>query len=77
MDECARVLVPGGIMALNVGDIHNYKGDKGNNDFTQIQLVGHKYQTFLRKHRIYLTDQIVWIKGTHAHGIDVSKALVR
>ena len=48
MDGCARVLVPGGIMALNVGDIHNFKGVKGNNDFTQIQLVGHKYQGFLR-----------------------------
>jgi DNA modification methylase len=74
MDECARVLVPGGIMAINVGDIHNFKGAKDNNPFTQIQLVGHKYQTFLRRKQIYLTDQIVWVKATHPHSRDISKA---
>ena len=74
MDECSRVLVPGGIMAINVGDIHNFKGAKDNNTFTQIQLVGHKYQTFLRKRQVYLTDQIVWVKATHAHSRDISKA---
>ena len=74
MDECSRVLVPGGIMAINVGDIHNFKGAKGSNAFTQIQLVGHKYQTFLRKRQVYLTDQIVWVKTTHAQSRDVSKA---
>jgi site-specific DNA-methyltransferase (adenine-specific) len=74
MDECARVLVPGGIMAINVGDIHNFKGAKDNNSYTQIQLVGHKYQTFLRRKQIYLTDQIVWVKATHAHSRDISKA---
>jgi len=74
MKECARVLVPGGIMALNVGDIHNFRGVKGNNDFTQIQLVGHKYQGFLRKHQIYLTDVITWVKSTAAFGQDMSKA---
>jgi ParB/RepB/Spo0J family partition protein len=74
MNECGRVLVPGGIMAINVGDIHNFKGAKGKNDFTQIELVGHRYQTMLRKHKTYLTDKIVWVKGTHAYGRDVSKA---
>jgi ParB/RepB/Spo0J family partition protein len=66
MDECARVLVPGGIMALNVSDINNFRGVRGNNDFTQFQLVGHKYQGFLRKHQIHLTDLIVWVKSTKA-----------
>ena len=61
--ECARVLVPGGVMALNVGDIHNFKGSKGKNDFTQIQLMGHKYQASLRKHGIYLKNHIIWIKA--------------
>ena len=62
MDECARVLVPGGVMALNVGDIHNFRGSKGKNDFTQIQLMGHKYQACLRKHRIFLKSHISWQK---------------
>ena len=63
MNECARVLMPGGVMALNVDDIHNFRGSKGKNDFTQIHLMGHKYQTFLRKHRIYLKSHIVWVKS--------------
>ena len=74
MAEAGRVLVPGGIMALNVGDIHNYKGEKGKNKFSQIQLVGHKYQQFLRRHKIYLTDIISWVRSTRAHSRDVSKA---
>ena len=74
MKESARVLVPGGIMALNVGDIHHFRGVKGKNDFTQIQLVGHKYQGFLRKHQIYLTDLIMWVKSTKAYARDISKA---
>jgi site-specific DNA-methyltransferase (adenine-specific) len=74
MNGCARVLVPGGIMALNVGDIHHFRGVKGKNDFTQVQLVGHKYQGFLRKHQIYLTDLIMWVKTTKAYARDISKA---
>ena len=74
MKECARVLVPGGIIALNVADIHNFRGVKGNNDFTQIQLVGHKYQGFLRKHQIHLTDTIVWVKSTMAFAREAGKA---
>jgi DNA modification methylase len=74
MTEASRVLVPGGVMALNVGDIHNYRGEEGKNDFTQIQLVGHKYQSFLRQHKVYLSDIIIWVKATYAHSQDVSKA---
>jgi modification methylase len=62
MDECGRVLIPGGVMALNVGDIYNFRGSKGKNDYSQIQLMGHKYQSFLRKHRIYLKSHIIWKK---------------
>jgi len=75
MAETARVLVPGGIMAVNVGNINNFKGAKGNNKFTQIQLVGHKYQSILRSHGLYLTDQIAWIKSDYANGPDASKGL--
>ena len=44
LKESARVLVPGGVMALNVGDILKFKGPKGKSDFTQVQMMGHKYQ---------------------------------
>ncbi|MCD6266440.1 MAG: ParB/RepB/Spo0J family partition protein [Deltaproteobacteria bacterium] len=63
LKECARVLVPGGIMALNVGDINIFKGPNGKNDFTQIELMGHRYQNWLRKYQIYLTDLIIWKKS--------------
>jgi ParB/RepB/Spo0J family partition protein len=63
LKECARVLVPGGTMALNVGDINNFKGRNGKNGFTQIQLMGHIYQSYLRKHQIFLTDLIIWKKS--------------
>jgi DNA modification methylase len=73
MAEAGRVLVPGGIMALNVDDLHKFKGANGNNKYTQIQLVGHKYQSFLRKQQVYLTDLIVWVKRTNAQSRDASK----
>lgn len=63
LKECARVLVPGGIMALNVDDINSFKGNKGNNPQVQMQLMGHKYQNYLRKHQIFLTDLIIWQKS--------------
>ena len=75
MAEVARTLVPGGVLALNVGDIHNFKGAKGNNKIPQIQLVGHKYQSFLRQHQVYLTDQIVWVKRMFPHSQDKSRVL--
>ena len=74
MKECARVTVDGGIIALNVGDIHNFRGSNGKNKFTQIQLVGHKYQNFLRSSHVYLTDIITWVKSTHPYSQDMSKA---
>jgi ParB/RepB/Spo0J family partition protein len=63
LKECARVLVPGGIMALNVDDITSFKGNKGNDKNIQMQLMGHKYQNYLRKHQIFLTDLIIWQKN--------------
>ncbi|MCK4820452.1 ParB/RepB/Spo0J family partition protein, partial [bacterium] len=64
LKECARVLVPGGIMALNVDDIKYFKGRKGNNDFVQVQLMAHIFQSYLRKYKIFLTDVIIWKKST-------------
>ena len=62
LKECARVLVSGGIIALNVGDIFNFKGPKGKSDITYVQMMGHKYQAILRRYGIFLTDQIIWEK---------------
>ena len=73
MSECARVLFPGGVMALNVGDIHSFKGPKGKNKFSQIQPMAHIYQQFLRKHKIYLKDQIVWVKNATSFSLDNRK----
>lgn len=73
MAESARVLVPGGIMAVNVGDIHHYKGPEGKNEQSQILLVGHKYQSFLRRHKIYLSDIIIWVKRSQAINLEPSK----
>lgn len=72
--ELSRVLEPGGIIALNVDDIYHYKGEQGNNDFSQIKLVGHDYQDIFRRHKIYLTDIITWVKTIHAQSGDISKA---
>lgn len=62
LKECGRVLVKGGILALNVGDIHLFKGRDGKKDVVQMELMGHKYQSWLRKYGISLTDVIIWRK---------------
>lgn len=63
MQECARVLVSGGIMALNVADIINWKeGTDKKKQEDKIKFMGHLYQSILRPHKIFLTDQIIWRK---------------
>jgi len=74
MAECARVTVPGGVIALNVDDIHNFKGNRGNDKSAHIQLMIHKYQAFLKKHGVSLEDRIVWVKDQNPHSQDMSKA---
>jgi DNA modification methylase len=73
MKECARVTVPGGVIALNVDDIYRFKGKLGK-DNPHIQFMIHKYQSFLRKHGVYLEDKIVWIKDLNPHSQDRSRA---
>ena len=70
--ECARVLVAGGTMCINVGDILKFRGVKGNNSFTQIQPMAHIYPKMLRKHGVYLIDQIIWVKDSTPFTQDVS-----
>ena len=60
--ECARVIVPGGIIALNVADIVNFKESNAQNNRRQIKLMAHFYQSCMKKHKIYLTDEIIWAK---------------
>jgi DNA modification methylase len=62
--ECARVLVPGGIMALNVADIHNFKQNIGQTPQKAWKLMGHLYQEELQNHNILLEDMIMWKKNT-------------
>jgi DNA modification methylase len=59
--EWNRVLMLGGIIAINFGDIHNFRTQNGGK--VEIQLMGHYYQVFLRKYKIRLRDIIVWRKG--------------
>lgn len=73
MTECARVLVPGGVIAINVGDIRDHKGPEGTSDNAQIYSVAHRYQTFLRKHNVYMTDQIAWVKSNSPFSKDIKK----
>jgi len=61
LKECSRVLKPGGIMVLNIGDINNFKNKKEQVP-TQVELMGHRYQNWLRRHNIYLSDVIIWHK---------------
>lgn len=62
MTESARVLAKGGIIALNITDIHNFKGERGNNKEAHVELMAHRYQAFLKKHGVILEDQIIWVK---------------
>jgi len=59
--EWNRVLMPGGIIAVNFGDIHNFRTQNGGK--VEIQLMGHYYQLFLKKYNIRLRETIIWRKG--------------
>ena len=59
-NECARVLIPGGIIFLNFTDIHNYGSRQGGAPETV--LVGSRYQEMLKYHGIRLTDTVIWEK---------------
>jgi DNA modification methylase len=60
--ECARAIVPGGIIALNVSDIANFKESNAQDNRRQIKLMAHFYQSGMKRHKIYLTDEIIWAK---------------
>lgn len=60
--ECNRVLVPGGKICINFGDIHNYGTRNGGKP--EIKLMGHHYQEILGKYGLRLIDTIIWKKCT-------------
>lgn len=72
MSECARVLIPGGVMAINVANIINFKGIHGKNKTSEIKPMANVYQGILKKHGVYLKDEIVWIKDSIPFGQDQS-----
>jgi ParB/RepB/Spo0J family partition protein len=62
LSECVRVLVPGGKICVNFGDIHNF-GSR-NRGKPEIKLMGHHYQEILGRHGLRLIDTIIWKKCT-------------
>ena len=62
MKECGRVLAKGGVLAMHVTDIYNFKGGRGNKKSAHIELMTHRYQAFLKQDGILLEDQVVWVK---------------
>ena len=65
MAECARVLAPGGVLALNVADITNFKQEKGTDKMDRVKPMLSFYQSCLSKHGIFLQDQIIWVKDSN------------
>jgi len=63
LNECARVLVLGGVMAVNVGDMLAFKEEEKKDAETEIKLMGTFYQSCLKPHGIYLKDIIIWKKA--------------
>lgn len=60
LGECVRVLVPGGKICVNFGDIHTYGTKKGGKP--EVKLMGHHYVEILGKHGLRLLDIITWKK---------------
>lgn len=71
MSECGRVLIPGGVMVLNVADILNFKGKREDAPGKIKPMLQH-YTAALRKHGIYLQDQVIWAKDSNPFTKDVS-----
>ena len=63
LNECARVLMPGGVIALNVGDIFSFNDENRKDTVTTLKLMGSIYQGILKSHDILLKDMIVWTKA--------------
>ena len=62
LEKSAKALVPGGIFAINVANITNFKGKNGTDKTTRIQPMLHFYNTVLQKHGFHLQDELIWVK---------------
>ncbi len=63
LKECARVLMPGCIIAINFTDIQDFKIKKGATEVKEWKFTGPLIQNALRKYNIFLTDVIQWKKA--------------
>ena len=57
IEECDRILVPGGVFAINIIDTLIRNQNKADT----IVAAMHRYQSLLKKQNIYLTDVIHWV----------------
>lgn len=60
--ECARVLVPGGVMVIDFADIQDITKKKGNVEHQEWLFTGPLIQAALRKHNVFLTDVIQYVE---------------
>lgn len=60
--ECGRVLVPGGIVAINFTDMQDFVTKRGNGEQKEWLFTGPLVQKAFKKHNIILTDVIQWVK---------------
>jgi ParB/RepB/Spo0J family partition protein len=70
--ECAKVLVPGGIFAINVSNITNFKGENGTEKTSRIQPMLHVYDSILKRYGFHLQDEIIWVKDFNSFTQDDS-----
>jgi ParB/RepB/Spo0J family partition protein len=71
LQKCAKVLVPGGVFAINVANITNFKGEKGTEKPSRIQPMLHVYNSILKKYGFHLQDEIIWFKGFNSFTKDI------
>jgi DNA modification methylase len=72
LQKCAKVLVPGGVFAINVGNITNFKGENGTEKPSRIQPMLHIYNSILKKYGFHLQSEIIWFKGFNSFTKDIN-----
>jgi len=63
LDECSRVMTPGGIMVVNIADIQNFSRGGKKNKHNEWHFSGVKYQQYLRQLGFHLRDVVQWWKN--------------
>ena len=59
LQDCAKVLVPGGTLALVVQDVYGYKGKVGFNATPQMRNISYLLQAIGKKYKLGLESQII------------------